>query len=380
MPDLFSEPPPVSGPRECSFYHTLELPVSGLQHGQWDLRGRFDHYTLAVPLTGKTVLDVGTASGFLTFEAEKRGATVVSVEAANPSRWERLPFAQNLSFIDRSAWDASVADYLDSVKRSYWLAHREFGSRARVHYGDAYDLPDALGFFDVVIVGQILVHLRDVIRAVGSISRRCGDTLIIAEGMLPSNEPSSLFLGRVNEPERDHSFWRHSVGLYGELLAMLGFRLDAQRTQDYICNIEQSPAATPITTLVFKRVGSGMVAPRGRTPEPTIAPMSAWTSGISVRWQDMKRRLRPDRQLDTSASASSSERGKITRESIDRLITLASAVDRTDEGIEFLAGKLDHLIHALRMSGRLSRLSHEQIVNILYALRAAGHEQVPPLE
>jgi hypothetical protein len=126
------------------------------------------------------------------------------VEAANPSRWERLPFAQNLSFIDRSAWDASVADYLDSVKRSYWLAHREFGSRARVHYGDAYDLPDALGFFDVVIVGQILVHLRDVIRAVGSISRRCGDTLIIAEGMLPSNEPSSLFLGRVNEPERDH--------------------------------------------------------------------------------------------------------------------------------------------------------------------------------
>jgi hypothetical protein len=139
MSDLFAEPMVVSGPQECRFYRTLELPISGLQGGQWDLRGRFDDYTLAVPLTGKTVLDVGTASGFLTFEAEKRGAMVTGVEAASTARWERLPFAQSLSFIDRPAWEAELEGYLDGVKRSYWLAHREFGSRARVHYGDAYD-------------------------------------------------------------------------------------------------------------------------------------------------------------------------------------------------------------------------------------------------
>jgi hypothetical protein len=104
MSDLFAEPMAVSDPKDCRFYHTLELPVSGLQQGQWDLRGRFDDYTLAVPLAGRTVLDVGTASGFLSFEAEKRGAIVTGVEAASTSRWERLPFAQSLWFKDRPAW------------------------------------------------------------------------------------------------------------------------------------------------------------------------------------------------------------------------------------------------------------------------------------
>jgi hypothetical protein len=194
---------------------------------------------------------------------------VVGVEAASTSRWERLPFAQSLSFIDGPTWETTVADYLDGVKRSYWLAHRELGSRARVHYGDAYDLPDALGLFDVVVIGQILVHLRDVIRAVTSISRRCSDTLIIAEGMVPSNDAYSVFLGLASDPEKDHSFWRHSVGLYRELLAMLGFRLDAQQTRSYTCNVDPTPAAVPITTLVFKRVSPGTVSPSAHTTEPS---------------------------------------------------------------------------------------------------------------
>ena len=58
---------------DCFFYHTLDLPGIGLVEGQWDLRGRFDDYIGDVDLRDKTVLDVGTANGFLTFEAEKRG-------------------------------------------------------------------------------------------------------------------------------------------------------------------------------------------------------------------------------------------------------------------------------------------------------------------
>jgi SAM-dependent methyltransferase len=291
MSDLFAQPMTVSGPQECSFYHTLALPTSGLQNGQWDLRGRFDEYTLGVPLAGKTVLDVGTASGFLTFEAERRGAQVVSVEAASPSRWDTLPFAQKLHFIDRPSWDVHVNTYLDRVKRSYWLAHRELGSEARVHYGDAYDLPDSLGLFDVVVAGQILVHLRDVIRAITSISRRCGKTLIVADGMVLSDEPSSLFYGRANNPERDHSFWRHSVGLYRELLGMLGFRLEAQGTQDYICNAPGHAPTMAITTLVFARVGPGMVDTSIPAPDARVAATPQSSSRISAAWRQLRERL-----------------------------------------------------------------------------------------
>jgi SAM-dependent methyltransferase len=260
LPDLFAEPLSVSGPQECRFYHTLDLPVSGVQQGQWDLRGRFEDYTLDVALSGKSVLDVGTASGFLSFEAEKRGATVVSVEADSPARWDRLPFINRLAYKDRQAWnrDPVIQGNLEGLKRSYWLAHREFGSRARAYYGDACNLPEALGRFDVVIVGQILVHLQDVIRPLTSICRRCNDTLVITEGMLVSNEPTSQFLGRANNPDRDHSFWFHSVGVYRELLGMLGFSLDAQCTRPFTCNVEGHLKDMPLTTLVFRRVpGSG---------------------------------------------------------------------------------------------------------------------------
>ncbi len=64
---------------------------------------------------------------------------------------------------------------------------------------------------------------------------------------------------------------------------------------------------------------------------------------------------------------------------IDDLIVAAAALE-TDEGLDHLAAKLDHLIHALRQSGRLARLSSDQVVNMAYALRASGHTQMPPLK
>ncbi len=72
---------------ECWFYHVMDLPGLGtIEHpGSWDLRGRFDEYIAHTPISGKTLVDVGTASGFLSFEAEKRGAIVTSLPPATRS-------------------------------------------------------------------------------------------------------------------------------------------------------------------------------------------------------------------------------------------------------------------------------------------------------
>ena len=70
----FESPRDVRDVEDCYFYHTLDLPGIGTVEGQWDLRGRFDDYIGGVDLQDKTVLDVGAGNGFLTFEAEKRGA------------------------------------------------------------------------------------------------------------------------------------------------------------------------------------------------------------------------------------------------------------------------------------------------------------------
>jgi Glycosyl transferase family 2/Macrocin-O-methyltransferase (TylF) len=65
---------------------------------------------------------------------------------------------------------------------------------------------------------------------------------------------------------------------------------------------------------------------------------------------------------------------------VDGLINRAASPEHADAGLDHLATKLDHLVHALRLSGRLGGLSHAQVVNILHALRAGGHEAVPMLE
>jgi hypothetical protein len=63
---------------DCKFYHAMDLPQIGFVQGAWDLRGRFDDYIGGVGLKDRSVLDVGTASGFLSFEAEQRGAQPVT--------------------------------------------------------------------------------------------------------------------------------------------------------------------------------------------------------------------------------------------------------------------------------------------------------------
>jgi SAM-dependent methyltransferase len=273
----FATPMAVAGVSDCVFYHSMDLPISGSQEGHWDLRGRFDDYTARISVCGKSVLDVGTASGFLSFEAEKRGAKVVSIDASTARYWDRVPFMESMHALNYDGWLEKAEKYLDDIKRSYWLAHRELKSANRVYYGNAYELPSELGRFDIVVVGQILVHLRDVVRAISSIAARCEDTLVIAEGMIENSEPVSYWLARAGHPENDYSFWHHSTGLYRELLSILGFELQSKESRKYRCNVvhceqrikvsrlqptesrkyqcnfEDSADGVSITTLVFKR-------------------------------------------------------------------------------------------------------------------------------
>jgi 2-polyprenyl-3-methyl-5-hydroxy-6-metoxy-1,4-benzoquinol methylase len=65
--------------------------------GSWTIPD-FGNYIGGYNLRGKSVLDVGTASGYLAFSAELAGAYVTGLDAATAQEVRHVPFAQSASY------------------------------------------------------------------------------------------------------------------------------------------------------------------------------------------------------------------------------------------------------------------------------------------
>jgi tRNA (mo5U34)-methyltransferase len=113
-------------------YHSLELNDGTVIPGLISinlLRARLDRYPLPPDLRGKRVLDIGAASGWNSFECERRGAEVVAV--------------------DYVEYDELVAvKKLRGSKLEYVIAEMEEIT------------PERFGVFDYVLFFGVLYHLR----------------------------------------------------------------------------------------------------------------------------------------------------------------------------------------------------------------------------
>ncbi|MDT7808059.1 MAG: hypothetical protein QOJ70_1872 [Acidobacteriota bacterium] len=234
QPIEFVAPRRVESPEGCFFYHTVELPGLGVVHGQWDLRDKFEEYIGGVEVAGKSVLDVGTATGFLSFEAERRGAErVVSFDMSDVRQQTLLPFKDKLYYQDHERWAELYGAEMERWKDAYWLCHRLLGSHAEVFYGSVYDVPPALGLFDVVIVGSVLEHLSDQVTALSSIARVTKETLVVVTPLLQTEERIARFEPLASNPDYDYTWWTYSAGVYREVFRMLGFRIERITTGQY---------------------------------------------------------------------------------------------------------------------------------------------------
>ena len=102
---------------DCVFYHFMSYPDGSHVDGAWDIRGDFSQYIGHFPIRGKSMLDVGTAGGFLAIEAEKAGARVTALDASDASEFERVPFA-NLPEAPRFPHDLVATHLREIVMRS----------------------------------------------------------------------------------------------------------------------------------------------------------------------------------------------------------------------------------------------------------------------
>ena len=221
---IYTEPRSVSDLKDCYFYHTMDLPGIGKIEGNWDLRPNLKKYLGGVDFRGRRVMDVGCASGILSFYLEKQGAEVVSFDLDKNRDWDMVPFAKWDQFEHIAADRKSIIDRLNNA---YWLAHRLFDSKAKVVYGSVYAIPAAIGPVDIAVYGSILLHLRDPFLALQSGLRLTTDSVIVSEILRgqhkKTTEPFLGFLPNAKTVEPKDTWWDIRPEWAVRAIGVLGF-------------------------------------------------------------------------------------------------------------------------------------------------------------
>jgi len=232
MPDdasVYAIPRIVDDIRECIFYHTMDVPGYGVIEGEYDLRGNECSYLGGVDFSGKRVLEIGTASGYLCFHMERQGAEVVAFDLDENHSWDVVPFAG----YDHEAHVHEFKKGLRKINNAFWLCHRLFNSKSRVVYGTVYDIPKEIGDVDITTFCATLVHFQNPFAALRNAlcltREKVVVTNIIWNRFLPYQvlglpRPQMTFVPQYKGFRHPDTWWFLPPGLVKDFLGVLGFR------------------------------------------------------------------------------------------------------------------------------------------------------------
>jgi hypothetical protein len=218
-----------------------------------------DMTTICMAPRGKSVLDVGAASGWISFEAERHGAAeVVGLDMANDVPPQYVPYAFLAAQQAGIRADNESPHLLlkrkgdEEIRNAYWYCHERYGSSAKVVCGNAHTAGDHIFGADVVILGQILVHQRDPLELLHQGAKIANETLIIIEGSFESDQLMMIFGGTGG---KFHSWFHLSMKMYQCYLDILGFEVTSMRKCAYRCNHLDLKGDVEVWTIVAKRKG-----------------------------------------------------------------------------------------------------------------------------
>lgn len=198
------------------WYHTIELSPTITTPGRFDHRDLVPHYGFPADLTGWTALDVATFDGFWAFEMERRGATVTALD---------LPTTRDVDFPPAVRRRTEELPGLPVMGEGFAIAKEALGARAERIAGSVYDLdPKTHGTFDLVHCGDLLVHLRDPLRALTAMRSVTGRQLLLCDGIdlaatRRSAAPTTTYLGGWE----DVVWWLPSLHTLAQMVIDAGF-------------------------------------------------------------------------------------------------------------------------------------------------------------
>lgn len=169
---------------DCDFYHVVELDDGRRFGGEWDLRGHEQAYLGGQSLTGKSVIEFGPASGWLSQYIARRAVALTILDLPIGSAADIMPFPD----VDAEACRRSGVADVARVRNSWWFTRRMLGFSSNAIYADIYDPPTDLGSFDVAVFGSILLHLAHPFRALQRAAERTRETIIVTDVVGPQED------------------------------------------------------------------------------------------------------------------------------------------------------------------------------------------------
>jgi hypothetical protein len=233
---------------DCDFYHTIAMPDGRVKEGAWDLRGHEGDYLGGIALAGKSVLEYGPASGFLSRAIAEAGADLTVFDLPIGHGPEIMPFG------DTTAGEVAISGARSAgrLRNSWWYSKRIFGFKARAVYGDIFCQPDDMGTYDISIFGAILVHLSNPFQALREAAALTKDTMIITDlvSLPPVPQlPGLMQIGTSQPPIGHIHWWNYSASAFQTMLARLGF---ANQTMSLHSPIGMA-SRPPMVTIVAHR-------------------------------------------------------------------------------------------------------------------------------
>jgi O-methyltransferase len=206
---------------DCYFYHSVLFPDGTFVKGPWDLIDNESSYLGGIDLAGRSVLEYGPASGWLTQWMSTQGADVVIIDIGWDLSTDLIPLAT----IDLDETRTVQVARAGQVVNSWWYVRNAFGHSARAVYAPVYNLPPDLGRYDVSVFGSILLHLRDPFLALQQAAAVTDDAIVVIEPMVTAPEVIGrpVLIWNPSKSTNPNGWWLLPPGVITDMLDVLGF-------------------------------------------------------------------------------------------------------------------------------------------------------------
>jgi tRNA (mo5U34)-methyltransferase len=218
--------------RDYYWYHTIDVGNGLVTPGDYDYRSYLHHYQFPADLTGQSVLDVGSATGFFAFELEKRGAEVLSVELPALADWD-MAARERAGILRRITERCQAVNVEQAYQRvldgPFQFCRRLLQSRVKRHYSTIYRLsPETLdpSGYDLVFLGDVFSHLFSPLHALDALATVCRERLVLTLDLVrgQDDQPHLTYVARPDGSAENRSWWVANYPCVEQMLRTVGFR------------------------------------------------------------------------------------------------------------------------------------------------------------